>query len=93
MEEADLGTRSEEGLGMQEPQELEDQAEIDHEATAAEGVIEEGTFLDEVMLEQDRHDLPTIVSAGDFAEDDSFTVEPPLGEENRYIDHDDEIGQ
>ena len=74
--------------------ELQDRIDdVDNDGTAnIHGIIGEGAFLDDVKLFEEDHDLPTIMSADNFTEDDSFTVEPPLEEENRYEDYADNIG-
>ena len=93
MEGIDPDNVAGEELNVLQEHELQGQtSEEEDDITNTEGIIEEGTFLDKAMLAQEDHDLPTIISADNFTEDDSFTVEPPLGEDNKYMDYDDPIG-
>ena len=93
MEGIDPDNEAGEDLNVLQEYELRGQtAEEDDDNANTQGIIGEGIFLDKAMLAQEDHDLPTIISADNFTEDDSFTVEPPLGEDNKYMDYDDLIG-
>ena len=59
-------------------------------------IHENGSFLQDLTIGEDMLDLPTIISNDDsshFTEDDSFTVDPPVGEENRFMEDGNEVGE